>query len=100
MQLRRYGGTVLDRQWRWSKMPEDTPGDPGILWASHIPMHVASVSKLITAMAMTKLLFSRNISPDAHISPWLPKYWHKGPGVDRITFRQLLTHNSGLVLVG
>jgi CubicO group peptidase (beta-lactamase class C family) len=62
-------------------------------------MHVASVSKLITAMAMTKLLFSRNISPDAHILPWLPKYWHKGPGVDRITFRQLLTHTSGLVLV-
>jgi len=62
-------------------------------------MHVASVSKLITAMAMTKLLYSRNISPDAHILPWLPKYWQKGPGVDRITFRQLLTHTSGLVKV-
>jgi CubicO group peptidase (beta-lactamase class C family) len=31
--------------------------------------------------------------------PWLPKYWHKGPGVDRITFRQLLSHTSGLVLL-
>jgi CubicO group peptidase (beta-lactamase class C family) len=95
MQLRRYGRTIFDQQWNWSK----TPGDGGIAWASDIPMHVASVSKLITAMAMTKLLYSRNISPDAHILPWLPKYWHKGPGVDQITFRQLLTHTSGLVLV-
>jgi hypothetical protein len=95
MQLRRYGRTIFDQQWNWAKMP----GDGDVAWASDIPMHIASVSKLITAMAMTKLLYSRNISPDAHILPWLPKYWHKGPGVDRITFRQLLTHTSGLVLV-
>ncbi|MGC1375774.1 MAG: serine hydrolase domain-containing protein [Anaerolineales bacterium] len=95
MQLRRYGQTIFDQQWNWAK----TPGDGGVAWASDIPMHVASVSKLITAMAMTKLLYSRNISPDEHILPWLPKYWNKGPGVDRITFRQLLTHTSGLVLV-
>jgi CubicO group peptidase (beta-lactamase class C family) len=95
MQLRRYGRTVFNQQWNWSK----TPGDGGVAWASDIPMHIASVSKLITAMAMTKLLYSRNISPDARILPWLPKYWHKGPGVDKITFRQLLTHTSGLVLL-
>jgi len=64
-----------------------------------LPMHVASVSKLVTAMAMTKLLYRHNISPDAHILPWLPKYWNKGPGVEKITFRQLLTHTSRLVLV-
>lgn len=95
MQLRRYGRTIFDQQWNWAK----TPGDGGAAWTSGIPMHVASVSKLITAMAMTKLLENHNISPDAHISPWLPKYWPKGPGVDQITFRQLLTHTSGLVLV-
>jgi CubicO group peptidase (beta-lactamase class C family) len=93
--LRRYGRTILDRQWNWSK----TPGDGGVAWASNVPMHIASVSKLITAMAMTKLLYSRNISPDARILPWLPKYWQKGPGVDQITFRQLLTHTSRLGLV-
>jgi hypothetical protein len=81
MHLRRYGRMIFDRQWNWSKRPENTPGDPGNLWASDVPMHVASFSKLITAMALTKLLYSRNISPDAHILPGLPKYWHKGPGV-------------------
>ena len=95
MQLRRYGRTIFDQQWNWSK----GPWDGNVHWASDVPMHIASVSKLITAMAMTKLLESRNISPDAHILPWLPKYWDKGPGVDQITFRQLLTHTSGLVLV-
>lgn len=95
MQLRRRGQTLFDRQWNWARRP----GDGDVLWASGVPMHVASVSKLITAMAMTKLLHSRNISPDASILPWLPDYWRKGPGVDRITFRQLLTHTSGLVLL-
>jgi CubicO group peptidase (beta-lactamase class C family) len=95
MQLRRRGQTLFDRQWNWARRP----GDGDVRWAAGVPMHVASVSKLITAMAMTKLLRSRNISPDARILPWLPKYWHKGPGVDRITFRQLLTHTSGLVLL-
>jgi CubicO group peptidase (beta-lactamase class C family) len=95
LQLRRYGRPVLEQQWQKAR----TPVDGGLDWAAHVPMHIASVSKLITAMAMTKLLFSRNISPDARILPWLPKYWHKGPGVDRLTFRQLLTHTSGLVLL-
>ena len=94
MKLRQYSRTVFDRQWNWSR----TPQDGAVAWASNVPMHVASVSKLDTAMAMTKLLDSRNISPDARILPWLPKYWHKGPGIERITFRQLLTHASGLVL--
>jgi len=95
LQLRRYGRTILDQQWNYAR----TPGDGDVPWAAGVPMHVASVSKLITAMAMTKLLHSRNISLDAHISPWLPGYWHKGPGVDRITFRNLLTHMLGLVLL-
>lgn len=94
MQLRRRGQTLFDRQWNWARMP----GDGGVHWATGVPMHVASVSKLITAMAMTKLLHSRNISPNEGISPWLPNYWQQGPGVNQITFRQLLTHTSGLVL--
>jgi hypothetical protein len=95
MQLRRFGQTIFDQQWSWAK----TPGDGWISWTPDVQMHVASVSKLITAMAMTKLLLSHNISPDAHILPWLPPYWQKGPGVDQLTFRQLLTHTSGLVML-
>ena len=93
LQLRRYGRVVIDDRWKLAR----TAADGEVDWAPSVQMHVASVSKLITAMAMTKLLHSRNISPDATIARWLPRHWVRGPGVDRITFRQLLTHTSGLV---
>lgn len=93
MQLRRYGRVVFDDQWNWSK----TPVDGAVAWTAEVPMHVASVSKLFTAMAMTKLLEDHNISPDALIWPYLPPYWVRGSGVNQLTFRHLLTHTSGLV---
>ena len=93
MQLRQNGRVLFDRRWQWAR----TATDGALAWAPHVQMHVASVSKLITAIAMTKLLHSRNISPDARIARWLPGHWQRGPGVDAITFRQLLTHTSGLV---
>jgi CubicO group peptidase (beta-lactamase class C family) len=93
MQLRRRGRVLIDRRWRWAR----TPADGAVAWGPDVQMHIASVSKLITAIALTKVLADRNISPDARIARWLPPYWVLGPGVDRITFRQLLTHTSGLV---
>jgi CubicO group peptidase (beta-lactamase class C family) len=93
LQLRRYGRVVFEHRWKQAR----TAPDGGIDWAPDVQMHVASVSKLITAMAMTTLLHDRGISIDARIARWLPAYWLRGPGVDRLTFRQLLTHTSGLV---
>jgi len=99
MQLRRYGKIVWSKPSGFSKMPGDN-GPAGLLWTTPTPMHVASVSKLITAMALTKLLWYHNISPDAHIWPYLPKYWTRGEGIDSLTFRHLLTHRSVLVVPG
>jgi hypothetical protein len=80
MQLRRYGRTIFDRQWNWSK----TPVDGGVGWTSDIPMHIASVSKLVTAMAMTKLLYIHNISPDARIfCRGCQNIGTRGPGLKR-----------------
>ena len=93
LQLRRYGRVLIDDRQGAARTPRRRRRRLG----PSVQMHVASVSKLITAMAMTKLLHSRNISPDATIARWLPKHWVRGPGVDRLTFRQLLTHTSGLV---
>lgn len=58
-------------------------------------MHIASVSKLITAIAMAKALDERKLSYDAKIVDYLPKYWKKGPNVESISFRHLLRHRSG-----
>jgi CubicO group peptidase (beta-lactamase class C family) len=59
-------------------------------------MHVASLSKIVTAIAMTKLLNDQGMSYDTPIIDFLPGYWSKGPDVNLITFRQLMDHTSGL----
>jgi CubicO group peptidase (beta-lactamase class C family) len=91
MCLRKNGATICTLQRNWAH----TPSDGSLAWNPDRQMHVASVSKLITGMAMTKLLDEKNISYDAKIIDYLPTYWQKGPNIDKITFRHLLTHKSG-----
>src|SRR5215207_6036769 len=57
---------------------------------------MASVSKTFTGVALQKLLFTKRISVDSRIGPFLPKEWQRTAAVDNVTFRQLLTHTSGL----
>jgi len=92
LQLRQYGRVLIDQR----QGPARTGLDGHIDWAPDVQMHVASVSKLITGMAMVKLLHDHGISIDARIARWLPAHWIRGQGVDSLTFRQLLTHTSGL----
>lgn len=91
MRLRQRGNTMYTLQWNWAK----TPGDGSEGWNPDVRMHIASVSKLITAMAMTKVLSEKGMSYDTHIVDWLPRYWAKGANINQITFRHLMTHQSG-----
>lgn len=65
-------------------------------------MHIASVSKTVTAVGALRLLEQNGLSVDDPIAPWLPPEWDIGPGVDPddggefLTFRDLLTHRSGM----
>jgi CubicO group peptidase (beta-lactamase class C family) len=59
-------------------------------------MHIASMSKTITAVTILKLLQDKGLSIDAKIINYLPNDWTKGVNIERITFKQLLTHNSGI----
>ena len=65
-------------------------------------MNIASISKTITAMVLLRLLDERNLSVDSPIAPWLPASWALGagigpvPGSQQLSFRDLLTHRSGL----
>lgn len=58
--------------------------------------NVASVSKTITAAAVLKLLNQKGISVDAPVYPYLPSSWKLGDKMNTVTFRQLLTHRSGI----
>jgi CubicO group peptidase (beta-lactamase class C family) len=102
MQLRRNGRVLINDSYRMAVLPADSgPNRPaGVPWTPAVPMHVASLSKLVTAMAMTRVLEYYNISPDTSIRSYLPKYWTKGPGIESISFRDLLNHKSGLVVPG
>jgi CubicO group peptidase (beta-lactamase class C family) len=58
-------------------------------------MHVASVSKTMTAIVTLRRLAELGLSVDTAIGPWLPAGWPRGTGVDSLTFRDLMTHRSG-----
>jgi len=60
--------------------------------------HIASMSKTITAIATLQLLKKNNLSTYTLIKDYLPADWQLGPKADKITFRQLLRHESGLRL--
>lgn len=57
---------------------------------------VASVSKLVTAIAAVRILRRRGISLDAHIGPYFPSDWTVSDYVSDLTFAQLLSHTSGI----
>ncbi len=91
LQVRHNGNLIYNLIWNWAKTPVD--GNKG--WNENTRMHVASVSKWITAVGLVKLLDSKGISYDAKIVGYLPTYWTKGPNIDKISFRHLMNHTSG-----
>ena len=58
--------------------------------------NIASVSKTITAAAVMKLLNEKNITVDTAVRAYLPPTWKIGPAFETVTFRNLLTHHSGI----
>ena len=89
--LHRHGRPLLQLEVDWAKRP----GNGDQAWSSSVKMHVASLSKLVTAIAVTRLLRDHGIDVDTPVSAFLPTTWSQGPHVAEITFRHLLTHRSG-----
>ena len=96
MQLRQHGQPIAAAQVNWAKRPPDGPEG----WAQTVRMHIASCSKLITAIAMTRTLAANNLPASTKIIGFLPSYWVKGPNIDKITFAELMTHTSGFRVSG
>lgn len=85
------GQLIYTLQWPWAQ----TPADGSLGWNANRRMHVASISKLITAAAMVRTLQKNGVDYDAKIIDYLPIYWQKGSNIGNISFRHLLTHTSG-----
>lgn len=95
-QLRRGGVPVHTGLWQWGRSQAN--GAQG--WDLDTRMHIASMSKLMTAMAMVHKLRGANRALSDGIFSDLPKYWKLGPKSMDITFRQLLNHTSGFRVPG
>lgn len=59
-------------------------------------INIASVTKPLTCMAAIKVMEANDIDLDDQIGVWLPSYWVKHSTINTTTFRQLLTHTSGI----
>lgn len=60
------------------------------------PMNPASLSKTITAIALMRALNQAGVSVNDSIYKYLPKDWTFGNLTKTITFKELLTHKSGI----
>jgi CubicO group peptidase (beta-lactamase class C family) len=94
LSLRQNDQNVLTLIWDWARTPQQ--GGQG--WNLDTRMHVASVSKLMTAIVATKMLHDGNKSIDTKIGPYLPDYWNQPTSAANLTFRQLLTHQAGFTI--
>ena len=71
---------------------------PQLAVGPDVMVNVLSVGKMFTTIAVLRSLARHHLSIDSRIWPFLPPDWVKGPGVDTITFRELLTHRAGFRL--
>ena len=70
--------------------------DGDVAFTAHTEITVASVSKLITAIAAVRLLDAKGVSLDAGIGPMLPNDFTAGTFVQHMTYRQLMSQQSGI----
>ena len=90
-QVRKRGEPLYTLIWDSARSADE--GGKG--WTLDTRMHVASVSKLLTAFAAVKMLDERGLTFDTKIGAYLPSYWTVGTNSADITFRELLTHTAG-----
>lgn len=72
-----------------------TANPPATAMSTSVPSNIASLSKVLTTVAVLQWLASHNLTVAAKISPYLPPDWIHGPNIDMITFKDLLTHKAG-----
>jgi len=80
---------VFEGQARTSADPPKTAMLPDL------PINIASVTKVLTAVVVLQSLGRHHLSLNTKISPYLYKDWKRGANIDTITFRMLLSHAAG-----
>lgn len=79
-----------------AKSQFDNGGGASLGMQPNQKMELASVTKNITAVATMKLLRRNGLTVESYVAPQLPAAWEIGPGFNKVKFRHLLTHTSGI----
>lgn len=90
------GTPVFERSGGYKITPADCKDSVGIPFTIKSRLHIASLSKTITAVAIAKLVEMKKISWDAKVKSFLPSRWSVHPLFEQLTIRELLTMKSGL----
>ncbi|MBZ4189445.1 serine hydrolase domain-containing protein [Niabella beijingensis] len=73
-----------------------TPGAGNLSANVDAYVNIASITKTLTAITTIKLLEKRKLGINTKIGMWLPKSWAQHDDIRNLTFKQLLTHTSGI----
>ena len=65
-------------------------------FTSKTKITVASVAKMVTAIAAVRILAQNNVSLDAAVGPFFPADWNVGNFFQSVTFSQFLSQTSGI----
>ena len=74
----------------WKDREKKSPADPKSLFK------IASISKLYTAVAATKLVKEKRLSFDKSLSDYLPELKRRIENTDEITLKMMIQHRSGI----
>jgi D-alanyl-D-alanine carboxypeptidase len=96
----------------YAVLPQDMPTDgikidpKGTAQSARKRMNIASVTKTITATTVLKIIQDKlakdypNLTIDSKVNAFLPASWKRGPGVEALTFKELMSQFSGMNLEG
>lgn len=59
-------------------------------------INVASVTKTLTAATVVQYMLQKDVTIDSKIGPWLPASWAVHDTIKKLSFKQLMTHTSGI----
>jgi CubicO group peptidase (beta-lactamase class C family) len=78
------------------------PDPKGVPQSASKRMNIASITKTITATTVLKVLQDKlvpddkTLTIDSKVGKYLPAFWTRGPGINDLTFKELLSQLSGM----
>lgn len=90
------GKSLYDKSGGFKITPSDRRDNTGLPFLSTTKIHVASLSKTVTAIAIAKLVDQHKLNWNDKVKSFLPSYWRLHPMFEDLTILELLSMKSGI----